>query len=98
MTERITEDVYMLTNLTTYMDITMEYAKSRYSANITQTLKQAQEMLKELIAVLANMTGIDVQEIFSPPAFYSGADSSSTEDTTMGVTDTREVSEWVGIY
>ena len=90
MTERITEDVYMLRNLTTYMEITVEYEKNRYPGNLTRPLKQAQNKLEELILVLANMTGIDVEE--NQPTFYSGADSSSTEDTTSGVTGVTEVS------
>lgn len=96
MTERITKDIYMLTNLTTYMDITLEYEENKYQGNLSKPLKQARDMLEDLIVTLANMTGTDVQEILSRPSFYSGGDSSSAEDTTSGVsgvttTETGEV-------
>ena len=86
MTERLTEDIYMLINLTVYLEIALDYEDNKYCGQLSSSLKLAQGMLQEVIAGLANMTGVSVEESYSQLASCSGAHSSS-EDETGGETE-----------
>ena len=94
MTERLTEDIYMLTNLTFYLEIALDYEDKKYCGQLSSSLKLAQDMLQEVIAGLANMTGVNVEENYSQLASSSGAQS-SFEDETDSKTDSTTTEEQV---
>lgn len=80
--EQLTEDVYMLANLTSYLERATDYEDEQHCGEYTQLLMQpAKEMLDEIIAALLNVTGAHLSEPFGG-TFYNDTDTESNAGET----------------
>lgn len=83
--ERLTEDVYMLANLTLYLERATDYEEEKHCGKNTPFLMQAQEMLNEIIAALVNMTGTHLSELSGTwPDSGASSASDALETSTSG--------------
>ena len=80
--EQLTEDVYLLANLTSYLERATDYEDEQHCGEYTQLLMQpAKEMLDEIIAALLNVTGAHLSEPFGG-TFHNDTDTESNAGET----------------
>lgn len=87
--EQLSEDVYMLANLTVYLERATDYEDENYCGQYTQLLMQpAKEMLNDIVAALVNMTDVHLSEPFT---FYNDTDTGSSGMTEVTRTIVRDL-------
>ena len=85
MIERITEDVYMLLNLTTYLKIAAEFEDAKFCGENGRLFTQALDMVEEIMVALANMSDTDLPDT-STNTHFSLETSSESGETSGGRT------------